>query len=70
MSDQTAPNHDEVPTKTAEELKELAAGWEQTLDAIEQELDQKNDSDFNEALQALDEVSNETSEAHPDEEAA
>ncbi len=58
MSDQSAPH----PEKSIEELKELAAGWEQTLDAIEQELDQKNDSDFSETLQALEEVSNELEE--------
>ncbi len=62
MSEQSATNQDETPAKTVEELKELAAGWEQTLDAIEQELEQKNDSDFSETLQALEEVSDEIEE--------
>lgn len=68
MSDQSLSNQDEVPAKTAEELKELAAGWEQTLNAIEEELDNKNDSDFNETLQALEEISSENTEDHLDDE--
>ena len=43
MSESKAPKP-ETREKTTEELKELAAGWEQTLDAIETELNEKNES--------------------------
>lgn len=47
MSETNNPNQ-ETPERTESELKELVAGWEQTLDAIEQELDQKNEAEGNE----------------------
>ena len=44
MSESKVPDQ-EPREKTAAELKELAAGWEQTLDAIESELKAKNESE-------------------------
>lgn len=42
MSEPNSP-HQESREKTPEELKELVAGWEKTLDAIELELEQNNE---------------------------
>ena len=43
MSESSSQNDSGKPEKTPEELQEIVAGWEQTLDAIEQELEQSSD---------------------------
>ena len=43
MSESSSHNDSGKPEKTPEELQEIVAGWEQTLDAIEQELEQSSD---------------------------
>lgn len=57
MSENSVPDPGELKEKTVQELKELAAGWRQTLDAIEEELSKKANSEFEETLEALDEAS-------------
>ena len=57
MSENSVPDPGELKEKTVQELKELAAGWRQTLDAIEDELSKKANSEFEETLEALDEAS-------------